>query len=98
MSPSARSLAFSRSSQSSNANNDQPPSARANSGRPSGLSKVVPLVPASVPITLRPAASLSIHPSESLPDITKRDRRYNRKMLLFICFVIFMLICNAMHI
>ncbi|XP_050917193.1 coiled-coil domain-containing protein SCD2 [Lathyrus oleraceus] len=75
MSPSARSLAFSRSSQSSNANNDQPPSARANSGRPSGLSKVVPLVPASVPITLRPAASLSIHPSESLPDITKRDRR-----------------------
>ncbi|CAI8584394.1 unnamed protein product [Vicia faba] len=75
MSPSARSLAFSRPSQSSNASNDQPPSARANSGRPSGLSKVVPLVPASVPITLRPAASINIHPSESLPDITKRDRR-----------------------
>ncbi|XP_058752901.1 coiled-coil domain-containing protein SCD2-like [Vicia villosa] len=75
MSPSARSLAFSRSSQSSNVSNDQPPSARANAGRPSGLSKVVPLVPASVPITLRPAASLGIHPSESLPDITKRDRR-----------------------
>ncbi|WJX85496.1 hypothetical protein P8452_67941 [Trifolium repens] len=75
MSPSARSLANSRSAQSSNVNNDQPPSARANSGRPGGLSKVVPLVPSSVPITLRPTTSVSIPPSESLPDMSKKDRR-----------------------
>lgn len=74
LSPSARSLAISRSAQSSNANNDQPPSARANSGRPSGLSKVVPLVPASVPITLRPTTSGGVPPSESIVDI-KKDRR-----------------------
>ncbi|PNY04456.1 hypothetical protein L195_g000880 [Trifolium pratense] len=75
MSPSARSLANSRSSQSSNVNNDQPPSARANSGRPGGLSKVVPLVPSSVPITLRPTSSVTIPPSESLTDLNKKDRR-----------------------
>ncbi|XP_045796521.1 coiled-coil domain-containing protein SCD2-like [Trifolium pratense] len=75
MSPSARSLANSRSSQSSIVNNDQPPSARANSGRPGGLSKVVPLVPSSVPITLRPTSSVTIPPSESLTDLNKKDRR-----------------------
>ncbi|GAU11577.1 hypothetical protein TSUD_345680, partial [Trifolium subterraneum] len=75
MSPSARSLANSRSAQSSNVNNDQPPSARSNSGRPGGLSKVVPLVPSSVPITLRPTSSATIPPSESLTDLNKKDRR-----------------------
>ncbi|AES82578.2 ripening-regulated protein [Medicago truncatula] len=74
LSPSARSLAMSRSAQSNNVNNDQPPSARANSGRPSGLSKVVPLVPASVPITLRPATSGNIPQTESISD-GRKDRR-----------------------
>ncbi|RHN49347.1 hypothetical protein MtrunA17_Chr7g0273541 [Medicago truncatula] len=65
---------MSRSAQSNNVNNDQPPSARANSGRPSGLSKVVPLVPASVPITLRPATSGNIPQTESISD-GRKDRR-----------------------
>ncbi|RDX62795.1 Coiled-coil domain-containing protein SCD2, partial [Mucuna pruriens] len=72
LSPSARTILMSRSSQPSSANNDQPPSARA--GRPSGLSKVVPMVPPSVPITLRPTSSAGFPPSEPLLDIRK-DRR-----------------------
>ncbi|XP_061348494.1 coiled-coil domain-containing protein SCD2-like [Gastrolobium bilobum] len=74
MSPSTRTILVTRSSQPSNASNDQPPSARSTSGRPSGLSKVVPMVPPSVPITLRPAFSGGIPPSESPFDIRK-DRR-----------------------
>lgn len=73
-SPSAHPIAVSRSSQPSNVSNDQPPSARSTSGRPSGLSKVVPLVPPSVPITLRPASSGGIPPTEPPFDI-KKDRR-----------------------
>ncbi|KAK7337847.1 hypothetical protein VNO77_18434 [Canavalia gladiata] len=73
MSPSSRTITT-RSSQPSTVNNDQPPSARATSGRPSGLSKVVPMVPPSVPITLRPSSSGGIPPVEPLFDI-KKDRR-----------------------
>lgn len=72
-SPSARTIAISRVP-SGNVSNDQPPSARAAPGRPSGLSKVVPMVPPSVPITLRPASSMGIPPLE--PPFIKRDRRY----------------------
>jgi len=74
-SPSTRAMISTRSTQSSSANNDQPPSARSASGRPSGLSKVVPMVPPSVPITLRPASSAGVPPSEPLVDLRK-DRRY----------------------
>ncbi|TKY61435.1 Coiled-coil domain-containing protein SCD2 [Spatholobus suberectus] len=74
LSPSARTIIVTRSPQPSSVNNDQPPSARSTSGRPSGLSKVVPMVPPSVPITLRPASSGGIPPSEPLLDIRK-DRR-----------------------
>ncbi|KAL9320330.1 hypothetical protein ACSQ67_012169 [Phaseolus vulgaris] len=73
-SPSTRTMISTRSTQPSNANNDQPPSARSVSGRPSGLSKVVPMVPPSVPITLRPASSVGVPPSEPLIDVRK-DRR-----------------------
>ncbi|KAH1195967.1 Coiled-coil domain-containing protein SCD2 [Glycine max] len=69
LSPSARTTIITRS-----ANNDQPPSARSTSGRPSGLSKVVPMVPPSVPITLRPASSVGVPPSEPLLDIRKDKR------------------------
>ncbi|KAH1071602.1 hypothetical protein GLYMA_03G242800v4 [Glycine max] len=74
LSPSARTIIITRSPQPSSANNDQPPSARSTSGRPSGLSKVVPMVPPSVPITLRPVSSVGVPPSEPLLDIRK-DRR-----------------------
>ncbi|KAL2345746.1 hypothetical protein Fmac_007031 [Flemingia macrophylla] len=73
-SPSTRTMISTRTPQSSSANIDQPPSARSTSGRPSGLSKVVPMVPPSIPITLRPASSAGIPPSEPLLDIRK-DRR-----------------------
>uniref|UniRef100_A0A151UGY8 Coiled-coil domain-containing protein SCD2 n=1 Tax=Cajanus cajan TaxID=3821 RepID=A0A151UGY8_CAJCA len=73
-SPSARTMISTRTPQPSSANSDQPPSARSTSGRPSGLSKVVPMVPPSVPITLRPASSGGIPPTEPLLDIRK-DRR-----------------------
>ncbi|CAJ1960966.1 unnamed protein product [Sphenostylis stenocarpa] len=76
-SPSTRTMITTRSTQPSNASSDQPPSARSTSGRPSGLSKVVPMVPmvpASVPITLRPASSAGVPPSEPLLDVRK-DRR-----------------------
>ncbi|KAG5056142.1 hypothetical protein JHK85_008652 [Glycine max] len=75
LSPSARTIIITRSPQPSSANNDQPPSARSTSGRPSGLSKVVPMVPPSVPITLRPVSSVGVPPSEPLLDIRK-DRRH----------------------
>ncbi|RZB49492.1 Coiled-coil domain-containing protein SCD2 isoform B [Glycine soja] len=74
LSPSARTTIITRSPQPSSANNDQPPSARSTSGRPSGLSKVVPMVPPSVPITLRPASSVGVPPSEPLLDIRKDKR------------------------
>ncbi|XP_027931662.1 coiled-coil domain-containing protein SCD2-like isoform X2 [Vigna unguiculata] len=73
-SPSSRTMISTRSTQPSSASNDQPPSARSTAGRPSGLSKVVPMVPPSVPITLRPASSAGIPPSEPLIDVRK-DRR-----------------------
>ncbi|KAK7284300.1 hypothetical protein RJT34_19045 [Clitoria ternatea] len=74
LSPSARTMITTRSSQSGSVSNDQPPSARSASGRPSGLSKVVPMVPPSVPITLRPTSSSGIPPSELQFDV-KKDRR-----------------------
>lgn len=86
LSPSARTIIITRSPQPSSANNDQPPSARSTSGRPSGLSKVVPMVPPSVPITLRPASSVGVPPSEPLLDIRK-DRRHAAATVL-ICFYI----------
>ncbi|QCD77697.1 hypothetical protein DEO72_LG1g1324 [Vigna unguiculata] len=70
-SPSSRTMISTRSTQPSSASNDQPPSARSTAGRPSGLSKVVPMVPPSVPITLRPASSAGIPPSEPLIDVRK---------------------------
>ncbi|KAK7397258.1 hypothetical protein VNO78_18425 [Psophocarpus tetragonolobus] len=74
LSPSARTIIITRSPQPNSVSNDQPPSARSTSGRPSGLSKVVPMVPPSVPITLRPASSAGVPPSEPLLDVRK-DRR-----------------------
>ncbi|KAH1259380.1 Coiled-coil domain-containing protein SCD2 [Glycine max] len=71
LSPSARTIIITRSPQPSSANNDQPPSARSTSGRPSGLSKVVPMVPPSVPITLRPVrenANQQQRPTSELED------------------------------
>ncbi|WVY95364.1 hypothetical protein V8G54_034452 [Vigna mungo] len=73
-SPSSRTMISTRSTQPSSASIDQPPSARSTAGRPSGLSKVVPMVPPSVPITLRPASSAGVPPSEPLTDVRK-DRR-----------------------
>ncbi|XP_052735570.1 coiled-coil domain-containing protein SCD2-like [Vigna angularis] len=73
-SPSSRAMISTRSTQPSSASIDQPPSARSTVGRPSGLSKVVPMVPPSVPITLRPASSAGVPPSEPLTDVRK-DRR-----------------------
>ena len=84
-SPSTRTMISTRSTQPSNANNDQPPSARSVSGRPSGLSKVVPMVPPSVPITLRPASSVGVPPSEPLIDVRK-DRRYAATAVLSFIF------------
>ncbi|XP_019419256.1 PREDICTED: coiled-coil domain-containing protein SCD2 isoform X1 [Lupinus angustifolius] len=72
LSPSARTILVTRSPQPINAYNDQPqqpPSAR--SLRHSGLSKVVPMVPSSVPITLRPTSSAPIEP----PADIRKDRR-----------------------
>ncbi|XP_027351007.1 coiled-coil domain-containing protein SCD2-like [Abrus precatorius] len=73
-SPSTRTTITTRSSQPSSANNDQPPSARAMSVRPGGLTKVVPMVPPSVPITLKPTSSGVVPPPEPHLDIRK-DRR-----------------------
>ncbi|CAL0302256.1 unnamed protein product [Lupinus luteus] len=72
LSPSARTILVTRSPQPINAYSDQPqqpPSAR--SLRHSGLSKVVPMVPSSVPITLRPTSSAPIDP----PADIRKDRR-----------------------
>lgn len=67
-----RSVVVGRSSQS--ANPEQPPSARSTSGGRSYLGvKTVPMVPASVPISLKP-------PSSAIPTETpvehRRDKRY----------------------
>lgn len=75
LSPSARTIIVTRSPQPINANNDQPQPPSARSVRHSGLTKVVPMVPPSVPITLRPTSSGVIPPVEPPMDI-RRDRRY----------------------